>query len=312
LKSDALAFGHLGIIWEACYEAGDDNVGSSDDLEYLAKWQGEPGVLSALLVDSGFIDRDEAGIHWVHDLYDHAPDYVQRRMEREQERRAKGVTISELRAKAGRASGEARRKQSGTNDEHVLNTCPTNDEQTGTNGATPTPSPTPSPAHAPSPARCELGEVSPKPPPRARKPRRIPTTANDVLNGLVIPPELNTPDGIRAVREWLDHKDRIRNQYASKESFGIELSRWAKIGAERFAAAVRYSIGKEWKGIYEEQSNGNGRSNNSGGHRKSASDGWKIGPGQRYQGPDEPEIRGTEGADSGDSGITPEQAALPY
>jgi len=101
-----------------------------------------------------------------------------------------------------------------------------------------------------------LGEVSPKPSPRARKPRRIPTTATDILNGLAIPPELNTPDGIKAVREWLEHKDRIRNQYASKDSFGIELSRWAKLGAERFAVAVRYSIGKEWKGIYEESTNG--------------------------------------------------------
>lgn len=102
----------------------------------------------------------------------------------------------------------------------------------------------------------QLGEVSPKPSPRARKPKRIPTTATDILNGLPIPPELNTPDGIQATREWLEHKDRIRNQYASKDSFGIELSRWAKLGAERFAAAVRYSIGKEWKGIYEESTNG--------------------------------------------------------
>lgn len=146
IRSDALAYGHLGIIWDACYEAGDDNVGSSEDLEYLARWQGEAGKLSSALVESGFIDED-AGIHRVHDLYDHAPDYVQKRMEREHQRRAKGVTISELRAKAGRASGEARRKQTaasdeqtGTNGEQVLNTCRTHGEQTGTNGATPAPS----------------------------------------------------------------------------------------------------------------------------------------------------------------------------
>lgn len=102
----------------------------------------------------------------------------------------------------------------------------------------------------------ESGEVSPEPPPRARKPRRISSTAADILNGLAIPPELNTQEGIDATRQWLEHKDRIRNQYASKESFGIELSRWAKLGAARFVAAVVYSIGKEWKGIYEESDNG--------------------------------------------------------
>lgn len=146
IRSDALAYGHLGIIWDACYEAGDDNVGSAEDLEYLARWQGEAGKLSSALVESGFIDEDN-GTHRVHDLYDHAPDYVQKRMEREHQRRAKGVTISELRAKAGRASGEARRKQTassdeqtGTNGEYVLNTCRTSDEQTGTNEATPAPS----------------------------------------------------------------------------------------------------------------------------------------------------------------------------
>jgi hypothetical protein len=62
---------------------------------------------------------------------------------------------------------------------------------------------------------------------------------------------------------------------------------------------------------WKDKSNGNGRSGNSGGHRKSAADGWIIGPGQRYQGPDEP-VRADEGADSGGPGITPEQAALPY
>ena len=146
LKSDALAYGHLGIIWDACYEAGDDNIGSAEDLEYLARWQGDTGTLAAALLESGFIDVDASGANRVHDLYDHAPDYVQRRMEREHQRRAKGVTISELRAKAGKASGEARRKQAGTHNEQVTNTCSTNGEQTGTNGATPAPAPAPAPS----------------------------------------------------------------------------------------------------------------------------------------------------------------------
>ena len=171
LKSDALAFGHLGIIWDACYESGDDNVGSAEDLEYLARWAGEPGVLASALVQSGFIDIDEDGTHRVHDLYDHAPDYVQRRMEREHERRSKGVTIQELRAKAGRASGVARRAKSGTNDEHVLNTCSTNGEQTGTNGATPAPiTHHPHPSPAPAPAQEESGDTSPEPPVSSRIP----------------------------------------------------------------------------------------------------------------------------------------------
>jgi hypothetical protein len=262
LRSDALAYGHLGIIWDACYEAGDDNIGSAEDVEYLARWQGEGGKLASALLESGFIDADGSGVHRVHDLYDHAPDYVQRRMEREHQRRAKGVTISELRAKAGKASGEARRKQAGTNDEQVTNTCSTNDEHMTNKREQTAQLPAPNTQH-PTPA--PIGEVSPITPlaaPRRKREKRIPVTAADILNDLVIPPELGHDTGSKqAIRDWLEHKDRIRNQYASAKSFAVELSRWAKIGPERFACAVAYSIGKEWKGIYEEQANGNGRPN---------------------------------------------------
>lgn len=36
LKSDALAVGHLEIIWQACYESGDPVLGNSDDVD--VKW----------------------------------------------------------------------------------------------------------------------------------------------------------------------------------------------------------------------------------------------------------------------------------
>lgn len=88
---------------------------------------------------------------------------------------------------------------------------------------------------------------------RKRKPRRIPLCAETILDGLVIPDALATENGKLAARQWLEHKDRIGNQYASRESFQIELQRWAPIGPARFAAAVRYSIGRDWKGIFEDK-----------------------------------------------------------
>ena len=108
LGSDALAVGHLEIIWQATYEAGDPLLGLPADLEYLARWAGEQGKLSAALLEAGFVDEVENGELKVHDLIDHAPDYVQRRMEREEARRAKGQTISDLRANAGKKGGAAK------------------------------------------------------------------------------------------------------------------------------------------------------------------------------------------------------------
>jgi hypothetical protein len=102
----------------------------------------------------------------------------------------------------------------------------------------------------------EKEKETPPKPPRGRQ-RRIPTTAADILKDLDIPEALGHDAAAKqAVMDWLEHKDRIGNQYASSKSFGVELARWGPIGPTRFTAAVAYSIGKEWKGIYEETTNG--------------------------------------------------------
>jgi len=97
-----------------------------------------------------------------------------------------------------------------------------------------------------------IGGVPPITPPRTRE-RRKTAVATEILTGLVIPPELMGEEAVQAIRDWVEHKDRIRDQYASAKSLQVELKRWAKLGSSRFVAAVGYSIGKEWQGIYEEQ-----------------------------------------------------------
>jgi hypothetical protein len=76
----------------------DDYLGTSDDIEQLVEWAGEPGALTRALVDAGrpegagFIEPaggDEHGEprYRIHDLMDHAPDYVAGRRAREMERK---------------------------------------------------------------------------------------------------------------------------------------------------------------------------------------------------------------------------------
>lgn len=107
LGSDALALGHLEILWLVAYEAGDALLGDGGDVEHLARWRGEPGVLAAALLESGFLDQVEDGLA-VHDLWDHAPDYVRARARREAERRDRGQTLSQVRAEAGKRGADAR------------------------------------------------------------------------------------------------------------------------------------------------------------------------------------------------------------
>jgi hypothetical protein len=79
----------LELLWDVAYENGDPILGSTADVEYQADWLGEVGKLTQALVDSGFLDDDD-GLYKVHDLLDHAPDYVRRRLSRERQRQDTG------------------------------------------------------------------------------------------------------------------------------------------------------------------------------------------------------------------------------
>ncbi len=88
VKSAATARGHLELMWDSAYEAGDEVLGDSLDVELAAGWAGEPGVLTSLLTRTGFIDEHE-GVYSIHDFWHHAPAYVRKRRTRENERRSK-------------------------------------------------------------------------------------------------------------------------------------------------------------------------------------------------------------------------------
>jgi hypothetical protein len=103
----AEALGLLEFLWHAQHEACDETIGDALDVETLARWEGEPGKLVAALVEARFVDVREDGVHVVHDFWDHAPDFVRKRREREDARRARGLTLSEVRAAAGRRGAEA-------------------------------------------------------------------------------------------------------------------------------------------------------------------------------------------------------------
>ena len=139
--------GYLECLWETAYESGNPRIGDSMDVELASDWHGEQGLLTKALANcggelAGFIEEID-GVWHIHDLYDHAPEYVQRRMEREAQRTAKGLTISQLRAEAGRKGGLAKAKQATASDKQIIaneSKLPELAKQTVANGATPAPS----------------------------------------------------------------------------------------------------------------------------------------------------------------------------
>lgn len=93
LGSQIIARGALELIWDSCYESGEDYVGTADDIETMVGWAGERGALAAALVDAGspegqgFIEPLDEGVrtpvrYRVHDLWDHVPQNVARRRRR--------------------------------------------------------------------------------------------------------------------------------------------------------------------------------------------------------------------------------------
>jgi hypothetical protein len=150
------AVGYLELLWNSAYESGDPRLGDSIDVELACDWDGKPGDLTKALLTcggdgrSGFVDQDDDGTYFIHDLWDHAPEYVQKRAKREAERRSKGKNISDIRREAAK-----KRWAKHANGMQTADTCiPENANEfrlhanvckRHANGATPTPAPTPAP-----------------------------------------------------------------------------------------------------------------------------------------------------------------------
>jgi len=89
---EAHVLGHVEMMWEVCYESGNAVLGDSVDVELAAGWVGEPGALCRALAEcggktrSGLIEEIEPDVWQVHDLLDHAPEYVDSRRKRMEER----------------------------------------------------------------------------------------------------------------------------------------------------------------------------------------------------------------------------------
>lgn len=101
---EAHGLGLLEFLWRTSYESGNPFLGDSVDVEAAARWTGEPGRCCAALLQAGgqmqagFIDEleDRPGQYQVHDLFDHAPEYVRKRLRRETERRSRGRETAAL------------------------------------------------------------------------------------------------------------------------------------------------------------------------------------------------------------------------
>jgi len=96
--SRPLALGALEMLWASSYESGEDRVGTAEDIADTIGWTDTSIDIAKALLDAGFLDKRPRvpGEFVIHDLWDHAPDYVTKRRKREIERQSKGKKIRDL------------------------------------------------------------------------------------------------------------------------------------------------------------------------------------------------------------------------
>lgn len=90
--------GYLECLWEVAYETGNPVIGDDYQIEAAAQYPGLHRKLFEALRDCGgtghvgFIEPTghNPQIFQIHDLYDHAPEYVKKRLKRENERKSNG------------------------------------------------------------------------------------------------------------------------------------------------------------------------------------------------------------------------------
>lgn len=166
LGSKTLAMGVLELMWQVAYANGDPVIGDAVSVALSAEWDGDPAELVSALADAGkpykvgFIEPvpGEEGNWKVHDLFDHAPGYVRRRCQREQERRVTGRRIENLR----RDDDRSVTRQRPVTDEPVDNQS-TDDDEPLTIPPAPAPAhkderPEPQAASSPADRSTDLGE----------------------------------------------------------------------------------------------------------------------------------------------------------
>jgi len=109
--------GLLELLWQAGYAAASDVIGDEVDVETACEWEGELGALAKVLLAERWLDTDESGTICIHDFWEHAPQYVQRKRDRAQhvaqqqrnkidEERSKRAAISRAYASRNRRKSE--------------------------------------------------------------------------------------------------------------------------------------------------------------------------------------------------------------
>jgi hypothetical protein len=217
-------------MWEKCYINGEAYLGDVVDVEAAAQWPGENGALCKALLNAGgdgnagFIEEveDRPGHFQCHDLFDHAPAYVGKRMARELKRIETGKTLTQIRAEAGSLGGKQTGSKRTANGQQAGSKVKASGQQIAT-------TPAPAPAPAPAPLKNSCGEPGDPGTPLAlvsltcvgTGPKAWPVTEEVLQKWREAFPTLDVLQEARRMRLWLDENPTRRKTFAGMGKFTL-------------------------------------------------------------------------------------------
>ena len=81
----AHTLGLLECLWQYTHSTGNP-VYCRDDIEAVAEWEGELGILLSALVVEGWVDQNDDGTFSVHDYWENCPGFVRERLKKQRQR----------------------------------------------------------------------------------------------------------------------------------------------------------------------------------------------------------------------------------
>lgn len=248
----ALARGFMELLWEVAYRGGDPVIGHASTVERIVGWPFAAGELARMMANcgrsnqAGLLDEIESDVFAVHDLFDHAPDYVRKRLKRELDRKGQGRLFRELsdRTTAGQRLDTDRSLTS--RDQSPTGQRPDADR---TLSVTPAPAPAPREEEEEEPG-------TPLPPAGGRATRSgvrepIPIQAP-------VPDELGTVEFLTAWQEFREWRAREKHKRMTPAAERNMLAKLAPFGPRAAIAALHESVTNDWQGVFPERLRVNG------------------------------------------------------
>lgn len=82
-SNPAHVLGHLEMLFLSAHMAGSPDFANAPLLEAAAYWEGKAGQLAQAMREAGFLDKGRGHALTLHDYWDHAPEYVKKRLARQ-------------------------------------------------------------------------------------------------------------------------------------------------------------------------------------------------------------------------------------